>query len=71
MGKKMTDRPTHISLSLIDLTARNGSVQNIFRCSKDDKADIDRAADSLKISSAQFCRMVVIQAARKILAEVA
>lgn len=67
----MRDRPTHINVSLIDLTARNGSVQNVFRCSRDDKADIDRAADSLKMSSAQFIRMVVIQAARKVLAEVA
>jgi len=67
----MRDRPTHVQVSLIDLTARNGSVQNIFRCSKDDKADIDRAADSLMMSSAQFMRMVVIQAARKVLAEVA
>lgn len=67
----MRDRPTHINVSLIDLTARNGSVQNVFRCSKDDKQDIDKAADLLKISSAQFIRMVVIQVARKVLADVA
>jgi uncharacterized protein (DUF1778 family) len=66
----MRDRPTHIQVSLIDLTARNGTAQNVFRCSKDDKADIDLAAEKLHLSSAQFIRMVVVQAARKVLAEV-
>jgi uncharacterized protein (DUF1778 family) len=64
----MANRPTHIEVSLIDLTARNGGTQTVFRCSMDDKEDIDRAADKLCMSSAQFMRMVVIQAARKVLA---
>ena len=61
-------RPTHIEVSLIDLTARNGDSQTVFRCSESDKADVDKAAKQLCMSSAQFIRMVVIQAARKVLA---
>jgi uncharacterized protein (DUF1778 family) len=66
----MSDRPGEIKISLIDLTARNGAVQTVFRCSADDKSDVDQAARQLKLSSAQFIRMVVVQAARKVLAEV-
>jgi len=64
----MSNRPTHIEVSLIDLTARNGGSQTVFRCSMDDKDDVDKAARKLCMSSAQFIRMVVIQAARKVLA---
>lgn len=62
-------RPTHITISLVDLTARNGPSQLVFRCSKDDKADLDAAAESMMLSTAQFVRMICIQAARKVLSE--
>jgi hypothetical protein len=62
------DRPTYIEVSLIDLTARNGEVQTVFRCGEEDKSDIDKAARRLHMSSAQFMRMVVIQADRKVIA---
>lgn len=65
---RRTDRPTHIEVSLVDLTAKNGGTQTVFRCTMDDKEDIDKAAEKLYMSSAQFMRMVVIQAARKVLA---
>lgn len=66
----MQTRPTQIVVSLTDLTARNGPCQTVFRCGRDDKVDVDKAANSLHLSSAQFIRMVVIQAARKVLAEI-
>lgn len=65
----MRSRPTHIEISIVDLTARNGSASLVFRCTEDDKADLDAAADMLTMSTAQFIRMIVIQAARKVLAE--
>jgi uncharacterized protein (DUF1778 family) len=65
----MRPRPTHITVSLVDLTARNGPHTCIFRCSEDDKNDLDKAAESMMLSTAQFVRMIVIQAARKVLAE--
>ncbi len=65
----MRPRPTQITISLVDLTARNGESQLVFRCSKDNKNDLDKAAESMMMSTAQFVRMVVIQAARKVLAE--
>ena len=68
---EMNPRPGEIVISLIDLTARSGTIQTVFRCSEDDKTDVDQAARHLKISSAQFIRMVVIQAARKVLADAA
>jgi hypothetical protein len=62
------NRLTHVEVSLIDLTARNGESQTVFRCSTEDKVDVDKAARMLHMSSAQFIRMVVIQAARKVIA---
>lgn len=62
----MRQRPTHIEISIVDLTARNGNASFVFRLTEEDKADIDAAADSLTMSTAQFIRMIVIQAARKI-----
>jgi uncharacterized protein (DUF1778 family) len=59
-----------ITISLGDLTARTGDIQVIYRVSTDDKDDIDKAADSLNMSTSQFLRMVTVQAARKVLAEV-
>lgn len=59
-----------ITISLGDLTARTGEIQVIFRVSNEDKNDLDDAADRLKMSTSQFLRMVTVQAARKILAEV-
>jgi len=67
----MTRRNTQITISTADLTARNGEKQLVFRCSEDDKKDLDAAANSLKMSTAQFVRMIVIQAARKVLSEAA
>jgi uncharacterized protein (DUF1778 family) len=64
------ERLTHVSISLGDLTARNGASQMIFRCDLDDKHDLDKAAEKLNMSTAQFIRMIAIQAARKVLAEV-
>jgi uncharacterized protein (DUF1778 family) len=64
-------RPNQVTISLGELTARGGEYQTVFRSSWDDKQDVDKAANSLNMSSAQFIRMVVIQAARKVLAEVA
>lgn len=64
-------RPTHITISIVDLTARNGDKQLVFRCSEDDKTDLDNAAEKLMMSTAQFVRMIVIQAARKVLSEAA
>jgi uncharacterized protein (DUF1778 family) len=63
-------RARDITISLGELTARTGEIQIIFRCSSDDKQDLDKAADTLKMSTAQFLRMVSVQAARKVLAEV-
>lgn len=63
--------PRDITISLGELTARTGEIQIIYRVSTDDKDDIDKAADSLNMSTSQFLRMVTIQAARKVLAEVA
>ena len=62
-------RPMEITLHLGDLTSKTGDTQTVFRMSAGDKEDLDKAADFLKMSSAQFIRMVVIQAARKILSE--
>lgn len=62
-------RLTHIEISIVDLTARNGNASLVFRLTEEDKADLDAAADFLTMSTAQFIRMIVIQAARKVLAE--
>lgn len=67
----MIKRPFEVVLNLGDLTATTGERQIVFRCSTDDKDDLDRAADLLKMSSSQFIRMVVFQAARKVVSEVA
>ena len=66
----MIKRPFEVLLNLGDLTATTGERQIVFRCSTDDKDDLDRAAELLKMSSSQFIRMVVFQAARKVVAEV-
>lgn len=66
----MLNRPFEVTLNLGDLTATTGERQIVFRCSTDDKDDLDRAAGLLKMSQAQFIRMVVFQAARKVVAEV-
>jgi hypothetical protein len=71
MDERAMKRPTQIAISLGDLTARGGGYQTVFRSSLEDKQDVDTAALKLNMSSAQFIRMVVIQAARKVLAEVA
>jgi uncharacterized protein (DUF1778 family) len=63
-------RPFDITISLGDLTARTGEIQVIYRVSNEDKADLDDAASRLNMSTSQFLRMVTIQAARKVLAEV-
>jgi uncharacterized protein (DUF1778 family) len=63
-------QPRDITISLGELTARTGEIQIIFRASADDKDDIDKAADRLNMSTSQFLRMVTIQAARKVVAEV-
>lgn len=65
----MRMRPTHIQVSIVDLTARNGNASFVFRLTEADKADVDAAADSLNMSTAQFIRMIIIQAARKVLSE--
>lgn len=62
-------KPMQIAISLGELTARGGQYQTVFRSTLEDKEDVDRAAQVLSMSSAQFIRMVVIQAARKVLAE--
>lgn len=62
-------QPRDITISLGELTARTGEIQIIYRVSTDDKEDIDKAADILNMSTSQFLRMVTIQAARKVLAE--
>jgi uncharacterized protein (DUF1778 family) len=64
------DKARQITISLGDLTARGGQYQTVFRSSWDDKEDVEKAARTMNMSSAQFIRMVVIQAARKVLAEV-
>lgn len=63
-------RPMQIAISLGELTARGGQFQTVFRSTSEDKEDVEKAAQLLSMSSAQFIRMVVIQAARKVLAEV-
>lgn len=60
-----------ITISLGELTAKTGEIQVIYRVEQDDKDDLDKAADKLKMTTSQFLRMVTVQAARKILAEVA
>jgi predicted DNA-binding protein (UPF0251 family) len=62
--------PRDITISLGELTARTGDIQIIYRVSADDKVDIDTAANRLNMSTSQFLRMVTIQAARKVVAEV-
>lgn len=66
----MKTAPFEITLSLGDLTAKTGDVQVIYRVSDDDKKDLDQAAYVLNMSTSQFLRMVSVQAARKVLAEV-
>jgi len=63
-------RSRDITISLGELTAMTGDIQVIFRCSPDDKDDLDKAANYLNMSTAQFLRMVTLQAARKVLADV-
>lgn len=63
-------RPFDITISLGDLTARTGETQVIYRVSPEDKIDLDEAASRLRMSTSQFLRMVTVQAARKVLAEV-
>ena len=63
-------RHREVTISLGDLTARTGDIQVIYRVSDEDKKDLDMAAETLNMSTSQFLRMVTIQAARKILAEV-
>lgn len=63
-------QPRDIVISLGELTARTGDIQIIYRVSADDKDDIDKAAHVLNMSTSQFLRMVTIQAARKVMAEV-
>lgn len=63
-------RSREVTISLGELTARTGDIQVIYRVSDDDKKDLDMAAESLNMSTSQFLRMVTVQAARKILAEV-
>jgi uncharacterized protein (DUF1778 family) len=63
-------RNREVVISLGDLTAKTGDIQVIYRVSDDDKKDLDMAAESLNMSTSQFLRMVTVQAARKILAEV-
>ena len=60
------DKARQITISLGDLTARGGQYQTVFRSSWDDKEDVEKAARTMNMSSAQFIRMVVIQAARKV-----
>ena len=64
------NRHREVLISLGELTARTGDVQVIYRVYDDDKKDLDMAAESLNMSTSQFLRMVTVQAARKILAEV-
>jgi uncharacterized protein (DUF1778 family) len=59
-----------VTIMLGELTAKTGDIQVIYRVSDDDKKDLDMAAESLNMSTSQFLRMVTVQAARKILAEV-
>lgn len=63
-------RSREVTISLGELTAKTGDIQVIYRVSDDDKKDLDSAAESLNMSTSQFLRMVTVQAARKILAEV-
>lgn len=63
-------RDKDITISLGELTAMTGEIQVIFRVSHEDKRDLDFAADKLNMKTAQFLRMVAVQAARKVLAEV-
>jgi uncharacterized protein (DUF1778 family) len=62
-------RDFDITISLGDLTARTGETQVIYRVSGEDKVDLDEAASRLNMSTSQFLRMVTVQAARKVLAE--
>ena len=59
-----------VTIMLVELTAKSGDIQVIYRVSDEDKKDLDSAAESLNMSTSQFLRMVTVQAARKILAEV-
>ena len=63
-------RDFDITISLGDLTARTGEAQVIYRVSAEDKSDLDDAAARLRMSTSQFLRMVTVQAARKVLAEI-
>lgn len=59
---------TRVTIDL-DYTARGGKQQVVFRCRGEDKRDIDRAAKMLGLNFAQFVRMVLVQASRKIIAD--
>jgi uncharacterized protein (DUF1778 family) len=63
-------RNREVLISLGELTARTGDIQVIYRVSDDDKRDLDLAAEALNMSTSQFLRMVTVQCARKVLAEV-
>ncbi len=47
----------------------NGSIQIILRVKSHDRADVRLAAAKLGLKPSEFMRMVVVQAARKILAD--
>lgn len=63
-------RPYNLTLDLVDVPPA-GTVQTIVRTMADDKKDVNRAALALHMGQAEFCRMVLIGVARKILSEVA
>lgn len=60
-----------LSTVLINLeqAPQSGDAQLLIRCALGDKWDIDNAAEKLGMPTAQFVRTVVIQAARKVIAE--
>jgi len=55
-----------ITIDLHDLTTDPGRTQLVSRVTWTDKCTIDRAAQSLHMSTAEFTRMVLVQAARAI-----
>lgn len=47
---------------------RRGRTTTLLRCHSEDKHDIDKAADMVGMSTAEYMRTVIIQASRVVIA---
>jgi uncharacterized protein (DUF1778 family) len=58
-----------VMVDLMQAAARNGSAKLLMRCEAGDKKLIDQAANKIGITTAEFLRLVVVQAAAKIMSD--